>query len=57
MGLCIICRERKAAVPDRDSGSKKLKVCSMCHRERLKNDLRHILAVERKRWEKRKVKG
>lgn len=49
MSLCIICHTRDATVPDRYSGSSKKKLCHVCHAERLKGDIRHILAVEKKR--------
>jgi cytochrome c553 len=49
MSLCIICHTHDATVPDRDSGSSKKRLCSACHAERLKEDLRHILKVETKR--------
>ena len=46
---CIICREKEATVPDRDSGSSRKKLCADCHANRLKNDFINITLVERKR--------
>jgi len=44
MKLCIICKQRKATVPDRERmGRPILRVCSECHRERLRDDLSKIL--------------
>lgn len=49
MSLCIICHTKDATIPDRDSGSSRKKLCGDCHAERLKEDLRRILAIERRR--------
>ena len=49
MSKCIKCREKEATVPDRESGSRRKRLCSDCHSERLKDDLRYILHVESKR--------
>lgn len=49
MSLCIICHTNDTTVPDRNSGSNKKKLCSNCHAERLKNDLREILAIAKRR--------
>jgi hypothetical protein len=49
MGLCIICHTKDATTPDRDSGSSRKKLCSDCHAERIKGDLRRILMIERRR--------
>ena len=44
--LCIVCRQRPAAVPDRERmGRPILRVCRECHAERLGGDLRRILAL------------
>lgn len=51
MSLCIICHTRDATVPDRNSGSSRKRLCSKCHGERLKADLRHILWLNKKRKE------
>ena len=50
--LCIICRKRKAELPDRNYqgiGRPIKKICKECHSERLKGDLVGILETERKR--------
>jgi len=52
MSNCIICGTREATIPDRNSGSSRKKLCHFCHAERLKGDIRHILAVEMKRRKK-----
>jgi len=46
MRLCIICHTHDATIPDRNSGSSRKALCAACHAERLKEDLRHILAIE-----------
>lgn len=51
MANCIICHTREATIPDRDSGSSKKKLCHVCHGMRLKDDLRRILTIERRRKE------
>lgn len=49
---CIVCRERPATVPDRNQGGRLInRVCAECHRERLRDDLRHVLAVHKRRQE------
>lgn len=45
MSLCIICHTRDATIPDRNTGSSKKRLCSKCHAERLKDDLRHIIKL------------
>lgn len=40
--LCIICHERPAELPDRDSMSRTKKVCRECHSDRLRRDLKAI---------------
>lgn len=42
---CIICHERKATVPDRNSMSGRKKICYECHAGRLRGDLQNILAI------------
>jgi|AMWB02.1.fsa_nt_gi hypothetical protein len=49
MSLCIVCHKKVATIPDRYSGSSRKKLCPECHAERLKDDLRYIIAVETKR--------
>lgn len=52
---CIVCGERPATVPDRNTGGigrRINKVCSECHANRLKNDFVDILLIERKRRER-----
>ena len=45
--MCIVCKVRPAAVPDRDAfpGRFVRKVCAACHADRLRSDLRGILSV------------
>jgi hypothetical protein len=52
MSLCIICHTRDATIPDRDTMSSRKRLCAVCHAERLKDDLRHILTTEKKRRER-----
>jgi hypothetical protein len=52
---CIICFERPAEVPNRDSVGRPIKeVCSICHKQRLLKDLQRVVAEyeEEKRREK-----
>ena len=50
MKMCIICKRRPAKVPDRMTMGRYIKrVCSECHAERLRGDLREIIKVEAKR--------
>lgn len=49
MSLCIICHTKDATIPDRNSGSSKKRLCSKCHGERLKDDLRNIIEIEKRR--------
>jgi len=56
MPKCIICHEheREATIPDRnDYPSRRKKLCSECHGDRLKHDLIDILEIEKKRNEQR----
>ena len=48
---CKICGLCEATIPDREAGGKRKTICGKCHAERLKNDLRHILYLEKKRKE------
>jgi len=48
---CKICGLREATMPDRETGGKSLTICGYCHGERLKNDLRRILYLEKQRKE------
>lgn len=44
MPLCILCRERKATVPDRETMGRVInRVCHECHVARLRGDLAKIL--------------
>ncbi len=52
MAKCIICGERPSAVPDRNTLSSRKKICTKCNAERLRDDLRYVLTVEKKRKEK-----
>jgi hypothetical protein len=48
--LCTVCREREAVLPDRNREPSQIRrICRECHAERLRGDLRHVLAVEAKR--------
>jgi hypothetical protein len=49
MSLCIICHEKEATVPDRDSGSSRNKLCTDCHAARLRGDIKYILALHKKK--------
>ena len=46
---CILCHERDAVVPDRESGTNRKKVCRRCHAERLIGDLKVVLDLHNKR--------
>ena len=51
MKLCKICHIRPATLPDRDYqgiGRVRKEVCELCHAERLRADLRSILAKKKK---------
>lgn len=48
MSKCIVCHERPAAVPDRNTMSLRKRVCRECHAARLTGDLRHVLEVHAK---------
>ncbi len=44
MGLCVLCRVRPAAVPDRERIGRPVKrVCRECHAERLRGDIEKIM--------------
>lgn len=47
MSKCIICGEKEATVPDRNTLSSRKKVCKDCHAERLKDDLVYILLAQK----------
>lgn len=49
MALCILCREREATIPDRNTMSLRKKVCSVCHSQRLTGDLKVVLALHEKK--------
>lgn len=49
MAKCIVCHERPAEVPDRNTMSLRKKVCRQCHALRLTGDLRRVLEVHAKR--------
>lgn len=57
MSLCVICHTHDATIPDRNTGSSKKRLCSACHAERLKGDLRNILRIEAKRRQALKEAG
>ena len=47
--LCIICKRNPAEVPDREQMGRPIKrVCKRCHEERLREDLKHIMKMNRK---------
>jgi len=47
MAVCIVCKSRPAAVPDRNRMGKPTKrVCRECHRERLAGDIAKIIEHE-----------
>jgi len=43
MSICIVCGKNKATIPDRNSMSRRNKVCIDCHRKRLAGDVQHII--------------
>lgn len=49
--ICIICRERKATIRDRNEApwGKRKRICQQCHENRLRNDMVDILEIEKKR--------
>lgn len=47
VNLCRICGLREAELPDRERPSILKRICRHCHAERLRNDLRSILAIHR----------
>jgi hypothetical protein len=51
MSLCIVCHEKKATVPDRETMSSRNKICADCHAARLCGDLKHVLALHKKKKE------
>jgi cytochrome c553 len=57
MAKCIVCHERPAEVPDRNSMSPRKKLCSQCHGERLRGDLKRIVEFEAQLRSERKSIG
>lgn len=48
--LCILCKERPAEVPDRQTQGRLInQVCRKCHRERLRGDLRRVVEERERR--------
>jgi hypothetical protein len=48
--LCVVCRERPAAVPDRNRPwSTQKRVCRQCHAARLIGDLKTVLKEHERR--------
>ena len=42
--ICIICRERRAEVPDRYAyPDRRKRLCTECHADRLRQDAREVL--------------
>ena len=51
--LCIVCSERPATVPDRETMGRPIKkVCGQCHAARLRGDMHRIMA-RRKAYQER----
>ncbi len=49
---CVVCGQRPAAVPDRETmGRLILRVCRECHAQRLAEDFERIMAQRNKRTE------
>ena len=43
--LCIICHEKPATVPDRNRPGRLVnRICSECHKERLRGDFKNVLS-------------
>ena len=57
MAKCIVCHDRPAELPDRDSGSPRKKVCRQCHGERLRGDLKRIIEFDAQLRRERKNIG
>lgn len=54
--LCIVCRVRPAAVPDRNRMGRPVKrVCRECHAERLRGDMQRVMEEHERR--KREIRG
>jgi hypothetical protein len=53
MRLCIICKSRPAAVPDRMRTGKPIKrVCKECHSQRLRGDLVKIIEANINKYQR-----
>jgi hypothetical protein len=55
--LCVICEQRKAEVPDRYGNPNRKRICSLCHRDRLVEDLKLVARVNRIEQFDRKDEG
>lgn len=56
MSKCIICHTNEATIPDRNNPmSSRKKICSICHSNRLKNDLIDVMIIEKRRIERHHV--
>lgn len=53
MRLCIVCKTRLAAVPDRMVTGRRInKICKECHSDRLRSDLRAVIAANINRYQR-----
>lgn len=49
MTVCVVCKQRPAAVPDRERMGRPIKrVCRECHAARLRGDLQEVLRLKEK---------
>ena len=56
--MCILCGQNKATVPDRNrQGRPVARLRVECHRDRLTNDMRDVVAEFLKRKAKREAEG
>ena len=47
MSICIVCGIEKAIIPDRERMGRPIKrLCLKCHRQRLKEDIQMIMALD-----------
>ena len=52
---CVVCKQREAIMPDRDSDSMKKAVCQICHEEKLRRSLVEIFGKKTndERWRRK----
>jgi superfamily II helicase len=43
VNMCRKCGKNKATIPDRNSMSRRARICSECHRESIKSDLKILV--------------